>query len=93
VLSLYVKVETKHRMVVFMLRHCTAINIVRGETQLSVIVLVWCSYVGIKQKKDQFCLCGMVCVVIFVQDRNKTKSGCVHDVVLCCHCWLGEKPN
>jgi hypothetical protein len=36
---------------------------------------------------------GMVCVVIFVQDRNKIESGCAHAVVLCCHCWLGEKPN
>ena len=67
-------------------------SIVRGETQLSVIVLVWwCSYVGIKERKDQFCLCVMVCVVIFVQDRNKIKNDCVHAVVLCCHCWLGEK--
>ena len=27
---------------------------------------------------------GMVCVVIFVQDGNKIKSGCAHAVVLCC---------
>ena len=83
VLSLQIKVETKQMVIVFILRYCMIVIVgqMKQTTQI-VAALVW--YVINKS----LWLYG--CGDSAGQDRNKTKLGFIHNVVLCWHHWLEE---